>query len=515
LAARRRACRPVNVIRERITGPRLTRESEGAIVAWKRGNSRGAKGPCRTLRSIRREEIRLDTNPTTERRAQASQNLEALVDPEFKSGIPLPAKVSELRWNIGRKAEQEPKFRFYALYDRIYRLDVLWTAWCLVAANDGAPGVDGISCRHIRDDLDPERFIEELREELRTKRYKPQPVKRVYIPKPDGRMRPLGIPTVKDRIVQTAAMLVLEPIFEADFLDSSYGFRPGKNAHQAIDAIRGHLQAGRQEVYDADLKSYFDTIPHDQLMACLKRRITDRSVLKLIRMWLETPVIETDDNGRTTTTWPKQGTPQGGVVSPLLANIYLHWFEVAFYRKDGPGTWANAKLVRYADDFVILARYQTKRLTQWIEELLEGRFKLTVNREKTRILKLHHPGESLNFLGFTLRYDRDRYGGAHRYLNVTPSEKALARARDKIRNLTAANRCFLPIDEVVGGVNSWLGSWATYYRYGYPRQAFRRMNWYVLNRLTRHLRRRSQRPFRPPEGKTFYAVMRDLGLTPL
>lgn len=481
----------------------------------KRGNSRGAKVPCRTLRSIRREEIRLDNNPTTERRPEQPQAEQALIPSELKAGLPLPPKVSELRWNIGRKAKQEPTFRFYALYDRIYRPDVLWTAWCLVAANDGAPGIDGISCQDILDGPGPEPLLEALREELRTKCYTPQPVKRVYIPKPDGRMRPLGIPAVKDRIVQTAAMLVLEPIFEADFLDSSFGFRPGKNAHQALDAIRQHIQAGRQEVYDADLKSYFDTIPHDQLMACLKKRIADRSVLKLIRMWLETPVIETDDKGRATTTRPRQGTPQGGVISPLLANVYLHWFEVAFNRSDGPGTWAKAKLVRYADDFVVLARYQSQRLTGWIEETLEGRFKLTVNREKTRIVKLHQAGESLNFLGFTLRYDRDLHGGAHRYLNVMPSEKAQARARLKVQALTDTSQAFRPIDEVVGGINTWLRSWATYYRYGYPRQAFRRLNWYVRTQLIRHLQRRSQRPFRPPEGKTFYAVLHDLGLRPL
>ena len=324
-----------------------------------------------------------------------------------------------------------------------------------------------------------------------------------------------GIPTATDRIVQTAALLVLEPIFEADFLDSSYGFRPGKNAHQAIDAIRQHLSAGLEEVYDADLKSYFDTIPHDRLLKCLEVRIADRSVLKLIRMWLETPVIEVDDNGRAQISRPKRGTPQGGVISPLLANIYLHWFEKRFYRSDGPGTWAKAQIVRYADDFVVLARYQTRRLGDWIEGTLEGRFQLTVNREKTRIVKMHHPGASLTFLGFTLRYDRDRYGRDRRYLNVYPSEKAQARGRDKLRELTGPQRCFVPIPEMVGGVSSWLRSWGNSFRHGYPRQAFRDLNRFTVLRLTRHLQRRSQRPFRPPEGESFSAHLQRLGLRPL
>jgi RNA-directed DNA polymerase len=240
----------------------------------------------------------LDESPTTEETARLKWDNQ-LGEPEKKSGVRLPDRVSELRSKLGQKAKQEPKFRFYALYDRIRRPDVLMAAWWLAMAHNGVPGVDGVMCQDIIDGLGATAYLEQLREELRTKRYRPQPVKRVYIPKPDGRMRPLGIPTVKDRIVQTAVLLILEPIFEADFLDSSFGFRPGRNAHQAIDAIRRYVAVGFQEIYDADLKSYLDTIPHDALVKCLERRIADRSVLRLIRMWLGSPIVETDEQGRT------------------------------------------------------------------------------------------------------------------------------------------------------------------------------------------------------------------------
>jgi len=489
---------------ENITSVWGERKSAGFIVVMKPGNAGGAKGPCQSHAKARSAGCRLGKGPITEEEMRKATQLGW---EEWRRVLP---KLAALRLRLFLKAKQEPDFRFYALYDRIYRRDVLWAAWNQVRANKGAAGVDGVTIDQIVSVEDgPENLVDELCEELRSKTYRPQPVKRVYIPKPDGRERPLGIPTVRDRVVQTAVVIILESIFEADFHACSYGFRPKRSAWGALAEIRTGLNAGLTKVYDADLRGYFDSIPHDKLISAVRMRVVDRSVLKLIRMWLKVPVVDGRSGGPPRR--QSQGTPQGGVISPLLANIFLNWFDKFFHGPEGPAQWAKARLVRYADDFVVLAQFMGRRIQVWIEQTLEVRMGLEINREKTRIVDLRDEGASLDFLGYTFRYFR-RKGHGRRYLDVAPSKKALLRERAVLREKTSHHYCFVPIPEMITHLNRHLQGWANYFRFDSNRAAFRHINWYVRERLWRHLRRRSQRPFHTPKGVSAYRHFANLGL---
>ncbi len=395
--------------------------------------------------------------------------------------------------------------KWFSLIDKVYRAETLKVAWQKVAANGGAAGVDGQSVKRFA--ARAEMYLKELSIALERGTYRPMPVRRVEIAKGGGKHRPLGIPVVKDRIVQTALKFVLEPIFEREFLGMSYGFRPGLGCKDALREVEGWLKEGYTSVVDADLRSYFDTIPHARLMERVKEHVSDGRVVELIEAFLQQDIIK--DMQRWT---PVGGTPQGAVISPLLSNLYLHWFDKVFHRVGGPAHWANAKLVRYADDFVVLARYQGEKLSGWIESKIEGWMGLEINRDKTRVIDLRQQGEELNFLGYMFRYDRDLMGKPQRYLNVTVSERALKRERQRLREMINSQVCFKPLPELIEELNRHLKGWANYFSYGYPRKGFRQINRYVRQRLKQHVRRRSQRPFRPVEGVSYYGHFKRMGL---
>lgn len=406
----------------------------------------------------------------------------------------IESKIRQFQRKLYLKAKRERTFRFYILYDKIFRWDILVLAWHRVKANGGSAGVDRLTFEQIEKE-GVATYLRAIQKDLQERNYKPSPVLRRYIEKANGKLRPLGIPTIRDRIVQMACKIVIEPIFEADFESCSYGFRPKRSAHQAIRHIKQHLQMGCKEVWDCDLSQYFDTIPHAKLMQLVERRLSDRDVLWLIRLWLKAPVAEHTERGKIRYSGGgkrhKRGTPQGGVISPLLANIYLHELDKEFYRKDDALFRCGARIVRYADDFVVVARYigePIKRaVTAKIKEL-----DLTLNEEKTRIVRLAE--ESFDFLGFTFRYDRHLDGSVGRYLNVHPSQKSKLRLHEKIRGiLVPGNK--KNADDLAKELNQTLVGWRNYFDAPgtYPRKVFRDVNWYLRNRLYRFYRRKSQR----------------------
>lgn len=422
-------------------------------------------------------------------------------------------KVQCLRTKLAMKAKQEPKFRFYNLYGQLLRMELLQVAWRQVKKNGGGAGIDNVSLKSFDSEEKVTQFLISIHRELTEKSYRPQPVKRVYIPKSNGKLRPLGIPTIRDRVVQAAVKLLLEPIFEQDFLDCSHGFRPDRSAHHALEQIRGALKSGKCAVYDADLKGYFDSIPHDKLMACIRMRVVDRSILNLIKMWLKAPIVEETNKGRgPRITYPKKGTPQGGVISPLLANLYLHWFDKVFCGPSGPFHFAKATLVRYADDFVILARHQSSRLRNFVEEKIENWLGLEINREKTKVVDVTNHRGKFNFLGYTYSYKADLKGRSHKYLCMEPSKEAIQEAKDSVNEILGTCKGCVPIPILVGKLNRFLRGWCNYFSVGYNRMAMRKLNFHAYKRLSKHIKRRSQRPYRPPEGTSLYAECRKLGL---
>jgi RNA-directed DNA polymerase len=401
--------------------------------------------------------------------------------------LPTLPKVQKLQDALHAKAKGSPEFRFYSLYDKVYRDDVLWVAHRRCLINGGAAGVDGQTFEDI-ERYGVKKWLGELAEELRTRTYRPSPVRRVYIPKPDGKQRPLGIPTIKDRVVQMAAVLVLEPIFEADLEPEQYAYRPGRSALDAVQHVHRLLNTGHREVVDADLSGYFDSIPHPELLKSVSRRVSDRHMLRLLKMWLEAPVEEIDDRGRhhrtTRNKDERRGCPQGAPVSPLLSNLYMRRFILG-WKSLGHQQRLGAKIVNYADDFVICCRGTAEEAMCVMRDMM-GRLKLMVNDTKTKLCRV--PDESFDFLGYTMgRCYSPKTGRA--YIGARPSKKKVARLCREISEMTHG-QWSKDVEEQVATINRKLNGWSNYFRLGPVSKAYGAVDYHVVRRLRQWLCRK-------------------------
>jgi RNA-directed DNA polymerase len=397
-------------------------------------------------------------------------------------------KVQKLQAALHAKAKGSPNFRFYALYDKVYRADVLEEAWERCRKNGGAAGVDGQKFEDI-ENYGVQVWLGELAQELRDKKYRPQAVRRVYIPKPDGKQRPLGIPTIRDRVAQMAAVLVLEPIFEADLQPEQYAYRANRSALEAVGKVHSLLHTGHTEVVDADLSGYFDSIPHAELMKSVARRVSDRQMLHLIKMWLEAPVEEIDDRGRhhrtTRNKDQRRGTPQGAPISPLLSNLYMRRFVLGWKTLGHEGR-LRAYIVNYADDFVICCRGTADQAMAAMREMMQ-RLRLTVNEQKTRQCRAWD--ESFEFLGYTIGRCYSPQTGRS-YLGTKPSKKAISRLCGEISELTGRRWGFMDTEEQVARINRKLEGWSNYFRIGPVSKVYRAVDQHTADRLRQWLCRK-------------------------
>ncbi|MBA3570847.1 MAG: group II intron reverse transcriptase/maturase [Pyrinomonadaceae bacterium] len=427
--------------------------------------------------------------------------------------LPTLPTVQKLQEALHTKAKGEPKFRFYALYDKVYRDDVLWCAWRRCLTNGGAPGVDRQTFQDI-EAYGVVKWLKELAEELRTKSYQAQAVRRVYIPKADGKQRPLGIPTIRDRVVQTATLIILEPIFEADLQPEQYAYRANRSALDAVEAVQQLIRSGYTEVVDADLSGYFDTIPHAELMQCVARRVSDKAILHLVKQWLVAPVEEQDARNQTQRTTRNKdegkGSPQGSPISPLLANLYMRRFVLG-WKVLGHEQRLQARIVNYADDFVLCCRGTAVTAMQAMRGMMT-KLKLTVNETKTHVCQV--PEESFDFLGYTFgRWYSAKTGRA--YIGTGPSKTKVLRLCRRISELTSCRWELLDEEEMVGRLNCVLHGWSRYFSRGSVSRAYRSVDRHARIRLRQWLCRKHKLSGRGTTRYPLRYVYDTLGLVEL